>query len=356
MINQVIFQPSAVTGADGWTETGGGTQPPNRALPAPIFDNGNGYQPSNGNTGTWIIEKTVFSNVAGPGFLSIPGPAAFPNVGLFADDFVTDISVNGISVPFSGLPSGNVTPQDQPVTWLAGANTVRITVSNTVAGGTSIAGRIVASGPGMPCDCCPAGASRCALVEEIFDGAHAEVFTGGPGIVPVGGVGSAVGLSRWSDWDISGGNFTGYTSPGVQFTAVTSPVIDLSFTTPQNRIRGLREWNQGGGDLSDLDGFASWDFEFFAGVTSLATGNMVMGNGGAPFTHLLPGGQELDGVTRVRLSNMRKLNPGAGVAPLVREVRVLQLQTVFPCRRPSGVLEWYTAEGDPVAPADVTAC
>lgn len=356
MITQVVFHPSEVVGADGWIELGGGTQPPNRTLPAPIFDTGTNYQPSNGNTGTWLIEKTIYSDIAGPGFLTIPGPVAFPNVGLFADDRVTEIAVNGVALPFAGLPSGNVTPQAVPATWLAGANTVRITVLNTVAGGTSIAGRIVASGPGVPCDCCPSGPSRCAMTDVVFDGAHTEVFTGGPGIVPIGGVGSAVGLARWSDYDISGGNFTGYNSPPVQFDATTSPIIDLSFAQPQNRIRGLREWNQGGGDLSDLDGFASWDFEFFAGAVSLTTGNMTMGNGGTPFTTLLPGGQELSGVTRVRLSNMRKLNPGATVAPLVREVRAVQVETVFPCLRSNGTIEWHTLDGDPVPAADVINC
>lgn len=355
MQHQVIFRPSAVVGADGWTETGGGTQPPNRALPAPIFDAGTQYQPNNGNTGTWIIEKTVFSNIAGPGFITIPGPVAFPNVGLFADDRITSIEVNGVAASFTGLPSGNVAPQTVPVTWLAGANTVRITVLNTVAGGTSIAGRIEVSGAGMPCDCCPSVSPECAQVEIIFDGAHTEVFTGGPGITPVGGAGSAAGLARWSDWDISGGNFTGYTSPAVQFTAATSPVLDLSFTTPQNRIRGLREYNQGGGDLSDFDGFLSWDYEVFAGATSLLTGNMTMGNGGAPFTHLFPGGVSLNGVTRVRLSNMRKLNPGATVAPLVREVQAIQTQPVFPCRQGSTVT-WYSAAGDPIPVADIVDC
>lgn len=354
MISQVVFQPSAVVGADGWTEVGGGTQPPNRVLPAPIFDVGTAYQPNNGATGTWIIEKTVFSDVTGPGYLTIPGPVAFPNVGLFADDQVASIAVNGVVLPFTDVPSGNVDPQSVPVTWLAGANTIRITVLNTVAGGTSIAGRIVASGIGTPCDCCPSGPPRCALAENVFDGTKTEVFGGGPGITGSGT--NPVLLARWSDWDISGGNFTGYNSPPVQFTAVTSPIMDLSFTAPQDRVRGLREWNQGGGDLGDLDGFASWDFEFFAGATSLATGNMVMGNGGAPFTHLLPGGQELNGVTRVRLSNMRKLNPGSTVAPLVREVRALQVRTVFPCRRPSGALEWHTADGDLIAATAIVPC
>lgn len=354
MISQVVFHPSEVTGADGWVEQGGGTQPPNRALPADIFDTGTNYQPSNGNTGTWIIQKTVFSDVTGPGFLTIPGPQAFPNVGLYADDQVLSIAVNGVTLPFTGLPSGNVTPQSVPVTWLAGANTIRITVNNTVAGGTSIAGRVVASGIGTPCDCCPSGPPRCALSEVVFDGTKTEVFGGGPGITGSGT--NPVLLARWSDWDVSGGNFTGYNSPPVQFTAVTSPIMDLSFAVPQNRVRGLREWNQGGGDLGDLDGFASWDYEFFAGAVSLATGNMVMGNGGAPFTALLPGTQELNGVTRVRLSNMRKLNPGATVAPLVREVRALQVESVFPCRRPSGAIEWHTTDGDLIAATDIVQC
>lgn len=357
MISQVVFHPSEVTGADGWIEVGGGTQPPNRTLPAPILDvsSGQNYGPGNGSTGTWIIEKTIFTtDPTGPGFLTIPGPQVFPGIGLYADDQVVSISVNGTALPFTGLPTGSVAPQSVPVTWLNGNNVIRIVVNNTVAGGTGITGRIVASGPGMPCDCCPSGPPRCVMAEVVFDGAHTEVFGGGPGVTGSGT--NAVALARWSDWDTFGGNFTGYNSPPVQFDATTSPIMDLSFAQPQNRVRGLREWNQGGGDLNDLDGFASWDVEFFAGAVSLTTGNMTMGNGGTPFSFLLPGGQELNGVTRVRLSNMRKLNPGATVAPLVREVRALQVQSVFPCRRPNGTLEWYTANGDHVPTADVFTC
>jgi len=200
----------------------------------------------------------------------------------------------------------------------------------------------------IPCDCCPTGDTRCALVEQLFDGTTVLVSNGtATGVYP---------LTRWSDGDVSGPNFTGFNSPGVDFTAATSPVIELNFATPQNRIRGLREWNQGGNDLGDADGFASWDFEFFAGATSLTTGNMIMGNGGAPFSFLLPGGQELNGVTRVRLSNMRKLNPGAGVSPLTREVRALAYQTVIPCRRNSGALEWYDQAGNLIPSSEVLDC
>lgn len=358
MIRQTIFHPTDTTGPDGWTETGtpvGAPQPPNRALPAPIFDTGSAYAPNNGTLGNWAIAKTVFSDVAGPGFLDIP-PGVFPGGGgIYADDIVVSVRVNGVAIPFTGLGTGALPPQSQPVTWLAGANTVTIEVSNTVAGNTSSTGRMLATGPGVPCNCCPTGPPRCGLVETVFDGAHTEIFTGGPGVTPVGGPGSAVGLARWSDGDINGFNYTGYTTPGVQLNALTSPVIDLSVSVAHNRVRGLREWNQGGGDLGDLDGFASWTYEFFAGAVLLATGAMTMGNGGAPFTALLPGGQELNGVTRVRLSDMRKLNPGSTVSPLVREVRLLELTTVFPCRT-AGVVRWFDADGNQVLATDVVDC
>lgn len=201
----------------------------------------------------------------------------------------------------------------------------------------------------LPCNCCPAGEEQCATAEHLFDG-------GDPVLVSQGTATGVYPLSRWSDGDVAGPNFTGFNSPGVQFTAATSPVVDLNFATPQNRVRGIREWNQGGSDLGDGDGFASWDMEFFAGAASLGTYNMAMGNGGAPFTFLLPGGQELNGVTRVRLSNMRKLNPGSGVSPLVREVRAMIVQTVYPCRRPNGTIEWYNENGLLVPSADVVTC
>ena len=352
MYTQTIFHPSDITGADAWVQVVGGTQPPNRALPAPIFDNATSVFPANGNTGSWIIEKVIASDIAGPGRLTIPAGTFPSGGGIFADDQVLSIAVNGTAVTFTGIGTGVIQPQFVPVTWLAGGNTIRITVNNTVAGGTSLAGRLVASGPGMPCDCCPCGPPLCATTGIIFDGAHTLVFQGGPGVV---GSSTPGGLQAWSDGASAGSLFTGFNSPAVQFTSATSPIVDLSFATPQDRIRGLREWNQGGSDLGDLDGFSSWTFEFFAGAVSLATGTMTMGNGGTPFSHLFPGGQFLNGVTRVRLSDMRKLNPGAGVAPLVREVQALQNMPVFPCRN-AGTVNWYTATGDPVPVADVTDC
>lgn len=199
----------------------------------------------------------------------------------------------------------------------------------------------------VPCNCCPI--SRCgrANVERIFDGGPAVLVAnpGGFGVLP---------LARWSDGDISGANFTGFTTPGVQITPATSPTIDLLFAAPRGNVVGLREWNQGGGDLNDSDGFSGWTVTVLDPVSAvLFTGPMVMGNGGAPFTLLFPG--PLDNVARVRLTNMTKINPGSGVSPLVREVRALVNEPVFPCRR-AGVVTWYDVAGNVVPTASVTPC
>ena len=230
----------------------------------------------------------------------------------------------------------------------AGAHTLEIWVGAADDGGITqlLAVDVEVANP-VPCDCCTIG-QACARTQILFDEGPAVLVSQGSatGVYP---------LDRWSNGDISGPNFAGFNSPGVDFTAATSPVIDLSFLTPQNRLVGLREWNQGGGDLGDGDGFASWDYTLFdAANVVLATGNMVMGNGGAPFTHLFP--SEVSGVKRMRLDNMRKVNPGSGVAPLVREVQALQIGTVFSCRRPSGALEWYDVAGNLVPSADVVTC
>lgn len=350
MANMILLQPASLIGPDGWTEVGGGTQPPNRVLPAPIFDVGNQYQPNNGATGTWIIEKNVFSPVSGAGSLTIPAGAFPSGGGVFSDDNAT-ISVNGVTVPFAGTGTGVIAPGTQPVNFVAGNNVVRVVVGNTIAGGTAVTGRLdaVTPVPTLPCDCCNPDIGCRVVVAELLLDAPEAIITNGTGapILP---------LSRWSDGDLTGANFTGWTSPAGQWTALTSPTIDLSFTVPHNGITGIREWNQGGGDLGDFDGFLSWDYEVFAGAVSLATGNMVMGNGGAPFTHNFPGGA-LNGVTRIRLSNMRKLSAGT-VSPLVREVRLLQTtqQTVFRCRdAQNGAVTWYDIDGNLVANSQVVA-
>lgn len=348
MIQQTIFQPTSVVGADGWTETGtpvGVPQPPNRALPAPIFDDGTTYSPHNGTTGNWVIAKTVVSDIAGPGFLTIPS-GAFPGFGgVYADDIVVAIRLNGVDVPFTGTGTGVVPAQSVPVTWLAGNNTVEIEVANTVAGNTSLTGRLIALGAGVPCDCCPTGDPQCALVGVQFTGVSETVAQAGW---------NQVSLPLTIDGIVNSAALSGYNSPaGV--TPSTTLRVEYVHSAPQNRVRGLRLWNQGGGDLNDADGLGTFTAEFYAGITLLATLTCGAGNGSPPFTFLLPPGTELTGVTRVVLRNLGK-QTGSTVAPLWREIQLLELQTVFPCRRRSGVLEWYDANGVAVPSTDVTNC
>jgi hypothetical protein len=349
VIRQVIFQPSNVTGADGWTETGaplvGPAQPPNRTLPAPIFDLGTSYAPNNGVTGNWVIRKTVISDVAGPGFLSIPD-GSFPSLGgIYADDIVAQIRLNGVAVPFTNIGGGTVPAQSVPVTWLAGNNTVEIEVSNTVAGNTSLAGQLIATGPGVPCDCCPTGGPQCALVAAPFTGVAETAAQAGW---------NQVDLSFTIDGATASAAQSGYNT-AVGNTPSTTLRVTYTHSTPQQRVRGLRLWNQCGVDLNDADGLGTFTAEFYSGATLLATLLCGGGNGATPFTFLLPPGVELSNVDSVVLRTMSK-QIGGGVAPLWRELQLVEFQTVFPCRRRNGTLEWYDANGNRVPTTDVVSC
>ncbi|MYR62701.1 hypothetical protein GTY54_43040 [Streptomyces sp. SID625] len=349
MISTVVFHPVETTTNDGWIETGapltGAPQPPNRALPAPIFDVGSQYQPNNGTTGNWVIEKTIVSDVAGPGFLTIPAGSYPASGGVYADDQVAAIRLNGVPVPFTGLGTGNIPPQSQPVTWLAGPNVLQIEVRNTVAGGTAVTGRLIASGPGVPCDCCPTGGPRCALVAVPFTGVTQTAAAAGW---------SQVSLPATIDGITATTALSGYNSPAGTSPTPT-PEVTYTLTGPQNRVRGLRLWNQGGSILTDSDGLGTFTADFYAGVTLLTSFNAAGVNGGAPQTLLLPGPAELNGVTRVVLRNLAKLQTGT-ITPLWRELQLVEIATVFPCRRRSGALEWYDQAGNPVAATDIIPC
>ena len=349
MLNQTVLRPTDLAGADGWTETGspvGAPQPPNRALPAPIFDDGNTYSPHNGNTGNWVIEKTVLSDAAGPGFFTVP-TGVFPSGGgIYADDIVSAIRLNGVALPFVGLGTGSVGPQSVPVTWLAGANVIQIEISNTIAGNTSMTGRLLVSGPGVPCDCCPTGAPRCALVAVQFTGVAETVAQAGWPLV---------NLPTTIDGITATAALSGYNSP-VGIAPTPTPQVTYTHTTPQDRVRGLRLWNQGGGVLTDFDGLGPFNADFYAGASLLATLATSGANGGAAQTLLLPGAAELVGVDRVVIRDLGKLTPGT-VSPLWRELQLVEIQSVFPCRRrTTGVLEWYDQAGNLVSSADIIPC
>lgn len=196
-----------------------------------------------------------------------------------------------------------------------------------------------------PCDCCPTGPPQCALV-----------------VVPFTGVAETVAQAGWNQTNLAG-TADGITATAVQSgynTAVgnvpsTTLRITYSHSTPQTRVRGLRLWNQCGVDLNDADGLGNFTAEFYAGATLLATLLCSGGNGATPFTFLLPPGTELSGVDSVVLRTISK-QIGGGVAPLWRELQLVEFQTVFPCRRRSGVLEWYDVAGNRVLNVDVVNC
>lgn len=197
----------------------------------------------------------------------------------------------------------------------------------------------------MPCDCCFTEAAGCALVAVQFNA-----------------VAQTVPQAGWNPSNL------GLTIDGITNTAAISgyntavgntPSAELrvtyTMTAPQNRVRGIRIWNQAGSDHGDADGLNNFTAEFYAGAALLTTATWQVGNGGAPFTRTLPGGLELDGVDSVVLHTLDK-QIGGSVAPLWREFQLLEFQPVFPCRRRGGALEWYDASGNLVANGDVTDC
>ncbi len=198
----------------------------------------------------------------------------------------------------------------------------------------------------LPCDCCPTGAPRCALVGVQFTGVAQTVAQSGwpPVSLPltIDGITATTILS-------------GYNSPA-GIAPTPTPQVTYTHTTPQNRVRGLRLWNQGGGVLTDFDGLGPFNADFYAGVTLLTTLATSGANGGAAQSLLLPGLTELNGVDRVVIRNLGKLSTGT-VAPLWRELQLVEIQTVFPCRRRlTSALEWYDQAGNLVSSADIIPC
>jgi hypothetical protein len=147
---------------------------------------------------------------------------------------------------------------------------------------------------------------------------------------------------------------SGYNSPAGNVPTTTLRVA-YTHSSPQNRVRGLRLWNQCGADLNDSDGLGTFTAEFYAGATLLHTLVTAGANGGAAQTLMLPPGVELSGVDSVVLRTISKLS-GSSVAPLWRELQLVEFQTVFPCRRPNGTLEWYDQSGNLIPTASVVDC
>lgn len=196
----------------------------------------------------------------------------------------------------------------------------------------------------IPCPCCPAGPPRCALGSVLFTGV-AET-------VPQAGW-NQVNLAATIDGITATTSLSGYN------TAVgntPSAALRIEYTLPPtNRVRGVRLWNQAGSDLNDADGLNNFTAEFYDGATLLATQSWQAVNGGGAQTFVLPFGTELNNIDRVVLRTLDK-QIGGSVAPLWRELQLLVAQTVFSCRRPNGIVDWYDQAGNLLNTADVVPC
>lgn len=195
----------------------------------------------------------------------------------------------------------------------------------------------------VPCNCCFTGATACALVGVQFTG-----------------VAETVAQAGWNQVDLPAtidGVTNSTANSGYNTTVGNTPstTLRVEYTLPpQNRVRGLKLWNQAGSLLNDSDGLNFFTAEFYAGATLLTTATFQGVNGGQAQTLTLPLGLELTGVDRVVLRTLDK-QIGSNVAPLWRELQLLTFETVFACRR-NGVMEWYDQYGNLVANADVVSC
>jgi len=197
----------------------------------------------------------------------------------------------------------------------------------------------------VPCDCCPTGAHRCAPATARFDTVAETASQAGW---------NPTNLALTIDGVTNSAALSGYTTTLGNLPSTTLRVT-YGLSTQHNRVRGLRLWNQGGGILTDSDGLFQFTADFYSGATLLASLPCTGGNGGAPFTFLLPAGGEVDGVDSVVLHTMNK-QIGGTQAPFWRELQLVEVQTVFPCRRRNGTVEWYSEAGNLVPTADVTNC
>lgn len=203
----------------------------------------------------------------------------------------------------------------------------------------------------VPCNCCPfdTALTQCALVPVRFD-AVAQTVPGAAGWSAPGS------LNLTIDGITNSPAISGYNVPGNPPPAPT-PTVEYTLTTPRSMVRGVRLWNQGGGDLNDADGLGPTTVVTLLDAANavLFSGNLNAGNGGPPFTTLLPSGGIANGVKTVRLSSLGKLT-SSGVAPLWREFQLLEVLPVYRCRRSTGVIEWYDSDGNLIPATDLAPC
>lgn len=204
----------------------------------------------------------------------------------------------------------------------------------------------------MAC-CKPTGVQGCywnpaaALRVATFD-SHAVIAN--PIGLPLG-----TGLSIIHDGSYFGPSFLTF-GCGAQ-----NVIFDLIYTRPRDRVMQIRVHSQGGNDLTDGDGIASCDVQLFdvnnVALTPVFTA--AGGNGGAPVVTNVPGAP-VNGVAKMRVTNIICLFAGANVPGSIRELELMQ-QGLSPAAAiwccDEGGVQWVDATtGATVATSDLTDC
>lgn len=216
----------------------------------------------------------------------------------------------------------------------------------------------------IPCECCPMGPlglTGCwATPTPVANPPLSPI--GNPTIV-ANPNGWGFSVASWADNNAAGPSFSGNTAgPGGGNTTYTGLVVDITYPTDVNHVKELGLWNNGGNILNDADGMGAFTFELFnaANVSVAGPFNVVGSNGGslAP-TNVYPiaAAPGLDGVRRIRITNMTSLSHGIPTN-LVRLI-ALRLYSIRPafaliC---DGELSWFdTQTGDPVDSSLIVSC
>lgn len=197
------------------------------------------------------------------------------------------------------------------------------------------------------------GPPQCAIGEVPFS---SVLVSANPAGLPIVNLASTIDGTLGSD-------LSGFSPPVTEAQLVANPTtaFDYVFAAPVDGLSRLRWWNGGGGVLTDQDGFGLINVTFLdAGL--LPIGASVPWDVGPPAADNNPARElnfhAVSGVARVRFDGFHKQNVavmGTG-SPLLRQVEAFNFQTVFPCRRRNGTLEWYDQQGNLVNSADVVSC
>lgn len=183
----------------------------------------------------------------------------------------------------------------------------------------------------IPCNCCSTNLTRCfqQQVPVICNDPPVLVAQSQQSPIPAttlvqgqAGVGIAnPPLSSTADNNTAGASFSGFNGDA------PNAIIDYTYGVIQDRVLAIRLWNNGGAVLTDADGLGPTTIvELFdnLGVSIFGPTNLVAGNGGAIFSTNVAGLPGLNGVRRMRLTNVVGIPGGSNPGPLWRNISLFE--------------------------------